>query len=170
MARRRAMGERATKTAAAGWTEDDSRRFIDDGAVFVPAREEQIATLVGLIPARADEAFTVAELGAGAGVLARAVLEAFPRCRYVALDGSAAMRARLSETVARHHDRVEVRPFELAETKWRAALPSPLRCVLASLVVHHLPAAGKRRLFAGLARRLEPGGALLLADIVEPAS
>src|SRR5437762_3145119 len=50
------------------------------------------------------------------------------------------------------------------------ALPSPLRAVLASLVVHHLPAAGKRRLFADLARRLEPGGALLLADVVEPAS
>ncbi len=40
--------------------------------------------------------------------------------------------------------------------------------VLASLVVHHLPAAGKRRLFADLARRLEPGGALLLGDIVQP--
>lgn len=154
----------------AGWTEGDSQRFIDDGAVFVPAREEQIATLCGLIPARADEAFTVVELGAGAGVLARAVLEAFPRCRYVALDGSAGMRARLSETLHRHRDRVEVRGFELADRGWRATLPSPLRAVLASLVVHHLPAAGKRRLFADLARRLDVGGALLLADIVEPVS
>jgi SAM-dependent methyltransferase len=175
------MAERATErgrhaatprapAATPGWTEADSRRFIDDGAVFVPSREEQIATLCGLIPARAEEAFTVVELGAGAGVLARAVLDAFPRCRYVALDGSLAMRERLLETVARHRQRVEVRAFELAETKWRAALPSPLRCVLASLVVHHLPAAGKRRLFADVARRLEPGGALLLADVVEPVS
>ena len=97
-----------------GWTEADSRTFLDDGAVFVPAREEQIATLRALIPARADEAFTVVELGAGAGVLARAVLEAFPRCRYVALDGSQAMRARLGKTLARHAARVEVRAFDLA--------------------------------------------------------
>jgi len=159
------MGERP-----AGWTETDSQRFIDDGAVFVPSRDEQIATLCALIPARADEAFTVAELGAGAGVLARAVLEAFPRCRYVALDGSAAMRTRLTETLPQHRARVDVREFDLADRGWRAALPSPLRVVLASLVVHHLPAAGKRRLFADLARRLEPGGALLLADVVEPAS
>src|SRR6267154_2452973 len=48
---RRAMGERP-----AGWTETDSQRFIDDGAVFVPSRDEQIATLCALIPARADEA------------------------------------------------------------------------------------------------------------------
>jgi tRNA (cmo5U34)-methyltransferase len=63
-----------------------------------------------------------------------------------------------------------VRAFDLASPDWRAALPSPLRCVLASLVVHHLPAAGKRRLFTDLAERLEPGGAVLLADVVEPAS
>src|SRR2546423_211009 len=91
-------GEEKGEQPAPGWTETDSQRFIDDGAVFVPSRDEQIATLCALIPARADEAFTVAELGAGAGVLARAVLEAFPRCRYVALDGSAAMRTRLTET------------------------------------------------------------------------
>jgi tRNA (cmo5U34)-methyltransferase len=151
-----------------GWTETDSRRFIDDGAVFVPSRDEQIAMLCRLIPGRPDETFTVVELGAGAGVLARAVLEAFPRCHYVAFDGSPAMRARLLDTVARNRDRVEVRAFDLADRRWRTTLPKPLRCVLASLVVHHLPAAGKQRLFADLARRLEPGGALLLADIVEP--
>jgi tRNA (cmo5U34)-methyltransferase len=159
-----------TERLAGGWTETDSRVFIDDGAVFVPGREEQIATLRALIPARADEAFIVAELGAGAGVLARAVLEAFPRCRYIALDGSPTMRARLAESLARHRGRVDIRDFELAKRAWRAALTAPLRCVLASLVVHHLPAAGKRRLFADLAGRLEPGGALLLADIVEPTS
>jgi SAM-dependent methyltransferase len=160
----------ARQPAAPGWTEASSKAFIDDGAVFVPSRDEQIDTLCRLIPARADEAFSVVELGAGAGVLARAVLETFPRCRYVALDGSPAMRARLGETLGRHQDRVEVRHFDLADRGWRAALPSPLRVVLASLVVHHLPAAGKRRLFADLAGRLEPGGALLLADVVEPTS
>lgn len=151
-----------------GWTEADSRAFVDDGAVFVPSRDEQIATLCGLVPARADETFTLAELGAGAGVLARAVLAAFPRCRYVALDGSPSMRSQLATALASYRDRVEVRDFDLALLDWRAALPVPLRCVLASLVVHHLAGAGKRRLFADLARQLEPGGALLLADVVEP--
>jgi SAM-dependent methyltransferase len=143
---------------------------MDDGAVFVPSRDEQLAMLCALVPGRPDEAFAVAELGAGAGVLARAVLEAFPRCRYLALDGSPTMREQLARTLAGHGERVEVRAFDLGARDWRVALPSPLRCVLASLVVHHLPGAGKRRLFADLARRLEPGGALLLGDVVEPAS
>src|SRR3954470_17189100 len=122
----RATHGRRAMAKAGGWTEADSTRFIDDGAVFVPSREEQIATLCALIPARADDAFTVAELGAGAGVLARAVLEAFPRCRYVALDGSAAMRTRLEQTLQRYRTRVDVRAFDLADRGWRAALPSPL--------------------------------------------
>jgi SAM-dependent methyltransferase len=151
-----------------GWTETDSRTFIDDGAVFVPAREEQIATVLDLVPAQRDETFTVVELGAGAGVLARAMLQAFPRCRYVALDGSETMRGQLAQGLVVHGARAEVRAFDLASRDWRAALPSPLRCVLASLVVHHLPGPDKRRLFADLARRLEPGGALLLGDVVEP--
>jgi tRNA (cmo5U34)-methyltransferase len=156
--------------AGRGWTEADSQTFVDDGAVFVPSRDEQMATLCALVPGRPDEAFAVAELGAGAGVLARAVLDTFPRCRYLALDGSATMRAELARTLAPYGDRVVVRPFDLGARDWRVGLPAPLRCVLASLVVHHLPATGKRRLFVDLARRLEPGGALLLADVVEPVS
>jgi tRNA (cmo5U34)-methyltransferase len=157
-------GERAQ------WTEADSAAFVDHGDLFVPAREEQIAALVSLIPAGRDEAFTAVELGAGAGVLARAVLEAFPRCRYLALDGSETMRAQLARELSSFGARIEVGAFELGKRAWRHGLPRPLRCVLASLVVHHLPAAGKKRLFADLAGRLDPGGALLLADLVAPAT
>ena len=153
---------------AGEWSEADSRAFLDAGDVFVPDRDEQVRTLCALLPASRDETFTAVELGAGGGVLARAVLEAFPRCRYLALDGSPAMREHLAAALARHGPRVGVRAFDLAAQDWRDALPSPVRCVLASLVVHHLDATGKRALFADLGQRLGPGGALLLADLVEP--
>jgi tRNA (cmo5U34)-methyltransferase len=45
-----------------------------------------------------------------------------------------------------------------------------MRCVLSSLCVHHLSDEGKRQLFKSIATQLEPGGALLLADIIEPAT
>ena len=48
--------------------------------------------------------------------------------------------------------------------------PPALDAVLASLVLHHLSAEGKRELFRDVAMRLEVGGALLIADIVEPAN
>jgi tRNA (cmo5U34)-methyltransferase len=159
----------APDSPAPAWSEDGSRKFIDLADVYVPMRDEQIRTLLALIPAQPDEAFSVVELGAGAGVLARAVLEAFPRCRYLALDGSKVMREQMRRTLAAYDERVEVREFELSEESWHAALPDPLRCVMSSLVVHHLDGGQKRQLYADLARRIEPGGALLLADIVEPS-
>ena len=160
----------ADDSAPQHWSEDDSARFLTLDDVAVPMREQQIATLCALIPAQADETFTAVELGAGGGLLARAVLDAYPNCHYHALDGSETMRAELREKLAPYGDRVTVGAFELAESAWREALPSPLRCVLSSLVVHHLTHEGKRQMFADVARRLEPGGALLLADLVAPAT
>jgi tRNA (cmo5U34)-methyltransferase len=157
-----------TNTTAEHWSEDNSADFLELGELFVPARAEQLATLVDLVPAQPTETFTVVELGAGAGHLAQAILEQFPHCHYVALDGSERMREHLSRHLARLGDRVEIRPFELAEQAWRQTLPSPLRCVLSSLCVHHLTGPQKRQFFAEMEQRLEPGGSLLLADVVEP--
>lgn len=156
--------------AVAGWTEIDSEGFAVVAGVAVPARAEQISILTDLIPARRNEVFTVVELGAGQGVLARAVLDTFPRCRYVALDRSAHMLVELRHTLRGYGARAVVRGFDLSGTAWRGALPTPLRCVLASLVVHHLTDPEKRRLYRDVAARLEPRGAFLLADLVAPAN
>ncbi|HEV2462021.1 MAG TPA: class I SAM-dependent methyltransferase, partial [Ktedonobacterales bacterium] len=144
------------------WTEQDSAAFLDTADLFVPARAEQIATLVSLIPASSaaltdpadrGEASSIAELASGDGSLALAVLDAFPTARYLALDGSQAMLEQTRTRTAAHADRVETRLFRLEEHAWRAALPQPLRCVLSSLCLHHLDGAARR----------QPGGALLLA-------
>ncbi len=152
------------------WSENDSTTFIDLAEIFVPGRSEQTNTLLQLIPARTDEHFTVVELASGEGVLAQAILEQFPQCHYIALDGSATMREQLAQKLAQFSSRIEILPFDLAAQTWRSALPVPLRCVLSSLCVHHLSDEGKRQLFNDLATQLEPGGALLLADVIEPAT
>ncbi len=155
-------------TDSRSWGEDASKAFVDRGDIFVPSREEQIDTICSLIPADAPENFAVVELGAGDGALAESVLRKFPNCRYLALDGSESMRERLRTVLSPFGSRVEVRHFELDDEEWRETLPRPLRCVLASLVIHHLGGGGKKKLFAAMASRLEPGGALVLADLVEP--
>lgn len=152
------------------WQEEDSTVFLDTAEIFVPGRAEQIATLVGLTPADANEAFTAVELAAGDGMLAQTMLEAFPRCRYLALDGSEVMREKLRERLASFGGRVTIGHFDLAAQDWRDALPTPLRLVVSSLCVHHLTGAEKQALFADMRAHLEPSGALLLADIIEPAS
>ena len=160
----------ATDNTIPHWDENNSAYFLELGELFVPARDEQLTALLDLLPALPDETFTVVELGAGGGQLAQAILEKFTHCHYVALDGSATMRERLALRLAPFSDRVEIQPFELVEQAWRDALPSPLRCVLSSLCVHHLTGPQKRQFFGDMAQHLEIGGALLLADLIEPAS
>ena len=152
------------------WEEDESQVFLHYGPLFVPRREEQIDTVCRLIPVGPEEEFNAVELGAGDGALASAVMSSFPKCRYLALDGSDLMRARLQASRESSEGRFQVAPFDLADTEWRTRLPDPLRCVLASLIVHHLDADGKRHLFSDIASRLEPGGALIMIDLVEPTS
>src|SRR5579872_853525 len=168
------MGDTTNTTDTAstemGWSEENSAEFLELADAFVPNRPEQNATLCRLIPAGPDEAFTAVELAAGGGSLARAVLDAFPRCHYVALDGSKTMRERLRAVLAPYGERVEVGAFAIDAEDWRRALPQPLRCVLSSLCVHHLNGDGKRALFADLAARLEPGGALLIGDLLAPTT
>jgi SAM-dependent methyltransferase len=152
------------------WSEGDSEIFIDLGEIFVPGRAEQMNALLDLIPARGDKYFTIVELASGEGILAQAILERFHACYYVALDGSEVMRQRMSERLTQFRDRLEIRPFELVQQEWRTDLPGPLRCVVSSLSIHHLFDEEKQQLFRDLAVHLEPGGALLVADIIKPAT
>lgn len=157
---------RADETAEA-WSEDESRNFVALGRAMVPGREEIEQTFVGLIPAEPDEPFLAVEIGTGAGWLSAAVLREFPRARVLGLDGSPEMLREAARTLDRFGDRAELRRFRLEEQSWTDGLP-PVRAFLSSLVIHHLDGSGKRDLFARLFDRLEPGGALLFADLMAP--
>ncbi len=151
------------------WQETDSAAFIEQGAVFTPARNEIEAALVALIPAQQDEAFTAVEIGTGAGWLSEAILRAYPNASVIGFDGSPRMRQETAARLAPYGERAEVRPFRLEDDAWLADLRD-IRAFVSCLVIHHLDGAGKRALFAALHARLAPGGALLVADLVAPTS
>lgn len=159
-----------TPDATATWHEADSQRFLELGAIYTPRRDEIREAFLDLIPAAQDEAFTGVELGIGQGWLTDAILRRFPQARMIGLDGSPTMLTAASNQLAVHGDRVTLRSFDLADLSWRAALPAGLRCVVSSLVIHHLDDDGKRQLFRDMFQLLAPGGALLIADLVAPAS
>lgn len=152
------------------WAEDDSEAFIRYGDIITPSRAEQLAMLTALIPARPDKPFLAVDLGCGAGGLSAAILERFPAARVLALDGSPRMLAEAERTLSRFGDRWTTGEFDLRQRDWLATLPGPVRCFVSSLVIHHLDGPGKQQLFKDLYARLEPGGALLILDLVEPAN
>ncbi len=151
----------------AKWEEENSVAFINYGRYFVPDREQQIQSMCDLIPAR-EVPFVVMELAHGEGVLAEAVLQQYPQAIVHGYDISTEMRRAAGQKLARFGDRFHTHYFDLAESDWRAPDFKP-QAIITSLTVHHLDGAGKRKLFADMFRILADGGALIIADLIEPA-
>jgi SAM-dependent methyltransferase len=154
--------------SAPGWQEADSQRFLDLGRIYTPRRDEIGTVVRDLIPAAIDDSFLGVDLGCGGGWLTEAILSHFAEARMLALDGSPAMLEAAARHLAPFGDRVMFRPFRLEDPSWIEASDEPLRCVVSSLVVHHLDGLGKQDLFRRVRERLEPGSALLICDLVEP--
>ena len=149
------------------WDETDSHQFLDLGRFFVPEREEQIATIAAMVPDPGDG--LLVDLCCGEGLVSRALLERFPRARVVAMDLSPAMLERSRATCAAFAERFETRLFDLAGDAWRE-FSEPVRGFVSSLAIHHLDGEGKRRLCRDLAAALAPGGVVVIADLVLPAT
>lgn len=150
-----------------GWSEDNSAVYRQLAQVAVPARAEQMATLLTLIPFAPDAAFKAVELASGEGRLADALLRLFPNATLTALDGSPSMRDATAERLAQYGGRVKVAAFDMAASNWYEHL-SGADVVLSSLCIHHLTGDGKRALFTAVGGRLTPRGALLIADLILP--
>ena len=151
---------------APGWTEDDSRYFIDYGAYFVPERETQADTICSVIPP-APEGAVIVEICCGEGLLCDALARRFPKVEIHALDGSQTMlalaKSRLEAAGVAHR----VALIDIAETGWRT-FDTPVHAFVSSLAVHHLDGPAKARLFKDLAAALAPGGVIVICDLVEP--
>lgn len=155
---------------AAIWQESDSAHFIDLGRIYTPRRDELRDAFLDLIPAESGDAFVGVEIGTGQGWLTAAILKRFPAARMIGLDGSETMLRATETTLTPYAGRFELRSFRLEDEEWVEALPGGLRCVVSSLVIHHLDGPEKAELFRALYGKLAPGGALLIADVMEPTS
>jgi tRNA (cmo5U34)-methyltransferase len=156
------------KAQPAGWTEETSTHFIDLGRYYVPEREAQIGAICDLIP-DLPNAPDVVELCCGEGLLSRAILTRFPAVRLHALDGSQTMLDSTVRLAGTDAGRLETRLFDLAAPGWRQ-FGFPARAIVSSLAIHHLDGPGKQALFRDMAAALAPGGALIIADLVAPAT
>lgn len=149
------------------WTEDDSGLYREIAAVAVPAREEQIAALLTLLPFSRHDSFRAVELGSGPGTLSYAILDCFPKASVLLLDGSPSMRSHARERLGSFGSRLSVQEFELQSEHWLTHIES-VDCVLSSLCLHHLLPADRRRVFSAIFQKISAPGALLIADLIEP--
>lgn len=144
------------------------KEYIDYSRYFIPEREEQILTICNQIQPP-DGAMRIVELCCGEGLLAGALLERFPSCSVLAMDGAPKMIETAKQNLARYGGRVEYQQFNLAEMEWRS-MAAPPDAVVSSLAIHHLDDAGKRSLFDDMFIALKPGGAFVIADVLKLAT
>lgn len=151
------------------WDERSTETFLAEGDVFVPRREEQIGIVTGRLFDGRKPPGRVVELCCGEGLLTRSILERDPEVRVLALDASPGMLEALLRTAGSAGDRVTPLAFRLESSDWRTGI-GPADAIVSSLAIHHLDGPGKAALFRDLNDMLTPGGVLVIADLIEPAS
>ena len=105
---------------------------------------------------------SVLELGTGTGETARRVLDRHPDAQLIGIDASPGMVDVARDSLP--SDRVKLLVGRLEDP-----LPEgSFDLVVSALAVHHLEGTGKADLFRRIARRLDPAGRFVLADVVEP--
>lgn len=130
----------------------------------LPPRIAGEAVLVEVLPERVER---VADLGCGDGRLAALIVEARPDVReVVATDVSAPM---LERARARFHGDGRVRVLERNLSDELDDL-GVFDLIVSGFAIHHLDDAGKRALFARVARRLRPGGVFANLEVVASAT
>jgi SAM-dependent methyltransferase len=157
-----------TQASSLQWSEENSQTFLDYGRYFVPEREQQIETICALIPPR-HEPFHVIELCCGEGLLAAGLLEQHTASIVHGYDGSPEMLHAARQRLAAYGERFQAQLFDLASSSWRRP-GLEIYAVVSSLAIHHLDGEQKQQLYRDLYSLLLPGGVLVIADVMLPAT
>jgi len=149
------------------WDEKYSQDFLRYGRYFVPDREHQMQTIANLLTDTGSSG-ALFDLGCGEGLLSEAILEKHPEWIVYGLDVSPEMRQHAESRLSRFGKRFHARHFDLYAPSW-PRLQEPLLAIVSSLAIHHLSGDGKQELAREVIDLLAPGGAFIVADLIEPA-
>lgn len=131
----------------------DRRRIVPPFDSFYGTAVEAVA-LTGESPGR------ILDLGAGTGMLAGFLLDAYPGCEVTLFDGAELMLERAREALSG-------RRAGFVHGDMYSALPDgPWDAVVSALAIHHLEDHGKRHVFAEAFRILRPGGVFVNSEHV----
>jgi SAM-dependent methyltransferase len=155
----------AARAAAIWMSETQIRDYLADTETRERARRPQWDFMALLLPFDDDATFTFADLGAGPGGAARAILDHFPNAKAVLADFSPLMKQEAAAVMQPYAGRFDYVEFVMAAGgAWPSSIPRPLDAVVTSQCVHHLPDERKQELFAEIWQHLAPGGWYLNLD------
>ena len=144
------------------------RTFLDGVRGGIPLAAEQIDVMLRLIAARRGPVASVADLGCGSGVLARAILARHPQARCTLVDFSEPMLDEARKQLGNHDPSPDFIVADLGTPEWVRAVVSrtPFDVVVSGYAIHHLPDQRKRELYREIFAVLAPGGMFINVEHV----
>ena len=128
---------------------------------FIPQYDRMLETIVHWLSANVPAGGFVVDLGAGTGALSAAILEGLPEVRVQLVDVDANMLQAAATRCAPHAGR-----FDLRRGRFQEELPH-CHAVVATLALHHVPDhEEKRELYRAIHAALEPGGLVVIGDLL----
>jgi trans-aconitate methyltransferase len=117
------------------------------------------------VPFAHDAAIEVLDVGGGGGVIAEAVLEAFPNATVTLLDFSPHMLAAARERLSRYLARLRTVLSDLADPGWTKTTGGPFDLAVSGIAIHNLhEMAAIAACYDGVCSRLKDGGAFIDYD------
>ena len=138
----------------------DYENFIER---LAPRYWDAMEVLMSMIPFERGRAISVLDIGAGTGLLARAVLDGYENAHVLAIDASQDMLDQCAHNLARFGDRLAPRQGLFPDVD----IGGGYDLVVSGLALHHLTDADKRSGFQTIFEALAPGGVFLAHDYVK---
>jgi len=124
-----------------------------------------IAHLIAAVPFARDATIDVLDVGGGGGVIAEAVLEAFPHATVTIQDFSPHMLESARERLARHSARLRTVLSDLADPAWTTTAGGPFDLAVSGIAIHNLQAMGAiAACYDGVRSLLKSGGCFVNYD------
>ncbi len=140
-----------------GWIERDAARQGERAPI--------IARVLAAVPFACDAAIEVIDVGAGAGVIAQAVLDAFPNAMLTVQDFSPHMLAAAGERLSRHSARLRTALSDLADPAWIKTAGGPFDLAVSGIAIHNLhEMAAIAACYDGVRSLLKDGGVFIDYD------
>jgi trans-aconitate methyltransferase len=113
-----------------GWLARDAGRHGERAPI--------IARLIAAVPFARDAAIEVLDVGGGAGLIAGAVLDAFPKATVTVQDFSPHMLAAARERLSRCSGRLRTVLSDLADPAWTSSVGGPFELAVSGIAIHNL--------------------------------
>ena len=165
------MNNETEKQIVQKWDDKAAKNFVTMADIVIPDRRVQFETVADLVPFGHDEEFAFIDMGCGEGLLAKTILDRFPKAVAHASDVAGEMMAAATKLLAPYRERAKLSQHNIHEPRYLNNIVSgPAGFITSSLAVHHCDDAQKQTLYKSAFDKLSSPGAFVIIDAVKAAS